>query len=81
MADKNNKINDEKNLIELIRKAFKEEFAQQEKKNISNLTSGNFSITKQQIEEVKKEVLDLLKSIEFTENQLENKRANIEHRI
>ena len=82
MADKNNKINDEKNLIELIRKAFKEEFAQQEKKkNISNLTSGNFSITKQQIEEVKKEVLDLQKSIEFTENQLENKRANIEHRI
>ena len=82
MADKNNKINDEKNLIELIRKAFKEEFAQQEKKkNISNLTSGNFSITKQQIEEVKKEVLDLQKSIEFTENQLENKRANIEHRV
>ena len=80
MADKNNKINDEKHLKELLRKAFKKEFAQQEK-NISNLTSGNFSITKQQIEEVKKEVLDLQKSIEFTENQLENKRANIEHRV
>ena len=53
MADKNNKVNDEKRLIELIRKVFKEEFAQQEK-NISNLISGNFSITKQQIEEVKK---------------------------
>ena len=66
MTDKNNKINDEK------RFQFKEEFAQQEK-NISNLISENFSITKQQIEEVKKEVLDLRKSIEFTENQLEKK--------
>ena len=67
MADKYNKINDEKRLIELIRKVLKVEFAQQEK-NISNLISGNFSITKQKIEEVKKEVLDLRKSIEFTEN-------------
>ena len=50
MADKNNKINDEKRLIELIMKVFKEEFAQQEK-NISNLIDGNFSITKQQLEE------------------------------
>ena len=50
MADKNNKINDEKRLIELIMKVFKEEFAQQEK-NISNLIGGNFSITKQQLEE------------------------------
>ena len=71
MADKNWKTNDEKHLTELIRKVFKEEFAEQE--NISNLISGNFSITKQQIEEVKKEVLDLRKCIEFTENQLEEK--------
>ena len=34
MADKNNKINDEKRLTELIRKLFKEEFAQQEQKHI-----------------------------------------------
>ena len=87
MADKNDKINDEKRLIELVRKVLKEELAQQEK-NISNLISGNFSITKQQIEEVKKEILDLRKSIEFTENQVEekvnnaeNKPADIEHRI
>ena len=48
-------------IIDLIRKVFKEGFTQQEK-NISNLISGNFSITKQQIKEVKKEVLDLRKS-------------------
>ena len=65
IADKNSKINNEKRVIELIRKVFKEEFTQQEK-IISNLISGNFSITKQQIEEVKKEVLDSRKSIEFT---------------
>ena len=46
MADKNNKINDEKRLIELIKRVFKEEFAHQEK-NIRNFISGNFSITKQ----------------------------------
>ena len=46
MADKNNKINDEKSLIELIRKVFQ------------------------------KEVLDLSKSAEFTENQLEEKLNN-----
>ena len=58
------------------------------RKNISNLLSGIFSITKQQIEEVKKEVLHLRKSIEFTENQLqekvkhaENKLVHIEQRI
>ena len=45
MTDKNNKINDEKRLIELIRKIFREKFTQQGK-NISNLISGKFSITK-----------------------------------
>ena len=87
MEDKNNKINHEKRMIELIRTVFKKELAQQEK-NLSNLIGGNVSITKQQIKEVKKEVLDLRKTIEFTENKLgekvqndENKRADIEHQI
>ena len=72
MAGKNSKINDKKRLTELIKKVFKEEFAQQEK-NVSNLIGGSFSITKQQIEEVQKEVLDLRKTIGFTENQLQEK--------
>ena len=80
MADKNSKIHDEKHLIELIRKIFKEEFVQQEK-NTSNHISGNFSITKQKIEEVKKEVWDLWKSIEFTENQLKEKVNNAENKL
>ena len=48
---------------------------------ISNLISGNFSIIKQQIEEVKKEVLDLRKSIQFTENQVEKKVSNAENKL
>ena len=80
MADKDSMINEDKRLIELIGKVFKEEFAQQEK-NISNLVSWNFSITKQQTEEVKKEQLDLRKSIEFTENQLEEKVSNAKNKL
>ena len=71
MEDKNSKLKDEKGLTESVRKVFKEDFAQKEK-NISNLFSGNFSITKQQIEEIEKEELNLIKSIvELAENQTE----------
>ena len=34
MVDKNDKINDKKRLIKLVRKVLKEELAQQEKKHI-----------------------------------------------
>ena len=61
-------------MIELW-KVFKEEFAGPEK-NVSNFIRGNLSKTKQQIEEVKKEVLDSRKSIEFTEKQLGEKVNN-----
>ena len=81
MADKNSKLNDEKCLTESIRKVFKEDFAQKEK-NISNLISGNFSITKQQIEEIEKEELNLRKRIvEFAENQTEEKVNNVENKL
>ena len=75
MAEKYTKINDQKRLIELIRKAFKEEFALQEKKKMLKLISGNFSITKQQIEEVKEELLDLRKSIELKETEIKSKQC------
>ena len=75
MAEKYSKINDQKCLIELIRKAFKEEFALQEKKKMLKLISGNFSITKQQIEEVKEELLDLRKSIELKETEIKSKQC------
>ena len=77
------KINDEKRLIELMRHLFEEEFAQEEK-NIENFISGNFSLSKHQIEEI----LAFTKSIEFKENRAgekvnnaANKIEDIEHRI
>ena len=39
------------------------------------------SRTKQQIEEIKKEALDWRKSIEFTENRLEEKVSNVENKL
>ena len=39
------------------------------------LISGNFSITKQQIEEVKEELLDLRKSIELKETEIKSKQC------
>ena len=80
MAGKNSKINDKKRLTELIKKVFKEEFAQQEK-NVSNLIGGSFSITKQQIEEVQKEGLDLRKTIGLKENQLGEKVCNAGNKL
>ena len=76
VADKNNKLNDEKRLTQLIRKVFKDEFAQQE-----NLISGNISIAKQQIEKVKNQALDLRKSIQFTKNQMEEKVNKINNKL
>ena len=58
MEDKNSKLNHEKRLTELITKVFK---VYPTRKNISNLISGNFSITKQQIEEVKKRGVRFMK--------------------
>ena len=76
VADKNSKLNDEKCLTQLIRKVFKDEFAQQE-----NLISGNISIAKQQIEKVKNQALDLRKSIQFTKNQMEAKVNKINNKL
>ena len=42
---------------------------------MKKLISGNFSITKQQIEEVKEELLDLRKSIELKETEIKSKQC------
>ena len=61
ISDKNSKLNDEKRLTELIKKICEKNSPNKE--NIPDLIGGNFSIAKQQIKEVKKDVLDLRKSI------------------
>ena len=56
----------------LIREIFRDEFEKQQK-NLLNLMSGNLEITMNEIKSIKTEMNDLKKSIELTENVLEEK--------
>ena len=76
MAECNTCFSEER-LITLMRNVFKEEFEKQQQ-NLLNLISGNFDITKSEIKNVRNEINDLKKSIEFTENVLEEKVAQVE---
>ena len=53
----------------LIKEVFQEEFMKQAK-NITNLISGNFKLTIQEVHGLKNEINDLRKSFEFTQNNL-----------
>ena len=64
----------------LIKKIFQKEFKKQVE-NITNLISGNFKLTMQEIHGWKNEVNDLRKSLEFTQNNLEEKVDNVEKRM
>ena len=55
--------------ISLIKEIFQKEFKKQAE-NITNLISGNFKLTMQEIHGWKNEVNDLRKSLEFTQNNL-----------
>ena len=67
----------EENMKTLIKEISQEEFKKQAK-NITNLVSGNFKLTMQEIHGLKNEVNDLRKSLEFTQNNLEEKVDNVE---
>ena len=56
----------------LIREIFRDEFEKQQK-NLLNLMSGNLEVTMNEIKSIKTEMNDLKKSIELTENVLEEK--------
>ena len=64
----------------LIKEIFQEKFKKQVE-NITNLISGNFKLTMQEIHSLKNEVNDLRKSLEFTQNNLEEKVENVERRM
>ena len=70
----------EKKLTTLIEKIITRALDEQ-RKNLFNIISGNFEISKQQIAELKKEVNELRQSIEHTENILEDKVANVEENL
>ena len=60
----------EENIKTLIKEIFQEEFKKQAE-NKTNLINGNFKLTMQVIHGLKNEINDLRKSLEFTQNNLE----------
>ena len=53
----------------------------EQQKDLFNIISGTFEISKQQISELIKEINKLRKSIENTENVLEDKEARVEENL
>ena len=70
----------EENMKTLITKIFQVKFKKQAE-NITNLISGNFKLTMQEIHWLKNEVNDLRKSPEFTQKNLEEKVDTVEKRM
>ena len=77
--NKNKTCLSEKRLTTLIREMFREEFEKQQN-NLPNLIRDNFEITMKEIKSIKTEMNDLKKSIEFTENVLEEKVQNCQEK-
>ena len=71
---------DKESIVELIKILFEEEFAKQQQQ-ISKIIENNLVITKQEIGKLREEINDLKKSIEFTENVLEEKVAKVEQNV
>ena len=67
----------EQKMKTLIKEIFQEEFKKQAE-NITNLISGNFKLTMQEIHGLKDKIIDLRKSLEFTQNNLEEAVHNVE---
>ena len=70
----------EENIKTLGKEVFQEEFKKQAE-NITNLISGNFKMTMQEIHALKNEISDLRKSLNFTQNNLEQRVVNVEKSV
>ena len=74
------KKNLKKSLIHTIRKIVKEEFKVHEAK-ISDMISNNLQNTNDHLDKISKEMTELTKSLEFTQDQLEGEINNIKENI
>ena len=70
----------EEKLTTLVEKIITRAIDEQQK-NLFNIISGDFEISKQQISELKKKINELRQSIEHTENVLEDKVARVEENL
>ena len=71
---------DKESIVELMKTVFEEEFAKQQQQ-ISIIIENNLVITKHEIRKLREEINNLKKSIEFTENVLEEKVAKVEQNV
>ena len=71
---------DEEKITKVIKDVLKEEFKKQEA-NITNIISSNFKLTMKEIKSLKQEVNDLKENIEFTQNDLGEKVADVDKKI
>ena len=70
-------LRDEERITKLIKKVFENEFKKQEQ-NLAKVISGNLEITMPEIKSLKNE---LQKSMEFTQNDLEERVNNEEENL
>ena len=77
MADNTYMLRDEEHIAKLIKKAFEDEFKKQEE-NLVKIITGNFEITMQEIKSLKNKVNELKKTMELTQNDLEERVNNVE---
>ena len=75
-----NTVLDKESIAELMKTVFEEEFVKQQQQ-ISKIIENNLVTTKQEIGKLREEINDLKKSIEFTENVLEEKVAKVEQNV
>ena len=77
MADNTDMLRDEERITKIIKKVFEDEFKKQQQ-NVAKIMSGNLEITMQEIKSLKNDLNKLKKSMEFTQNDLEERVNNIE---
>ena len=80
MADNTDMLYDEEHITKLIKKVFEDEFKKQ-KQILAKIISGNLEITMQEIKSFENEINELKKSMEFTQNDLEERVNNVEENM
>ena len=80
MTDNTDMLCDEEHIAKLIKKVFEDEFKKQ-KQILAKIISGNLEITMQEIKSFENEINELKKSMEFTQNDLEERVNNVEENM
>ena len=80
MADNTDMLRDKERITKPVKKVFEDEFKKQ-KQNLAKIISGNLEITMQETQRLKNVVTKLKKSMEFTQNDQEERVNNLEENM